>query len=40
MGMIRLAQWDLAQQSKAAENLGALPVVVLWAGHPEMLAGD
>ena len=37
---VRLAQWDLAQQSKAAENLGSLPVVVLWAGHPEMSAED
>jgi pimeloyl-ACP methyl ester carboxylesterase len=37
---VRLAQWNLAQQSKAAENLGSLPVVVLWAGHPEMSAED
>ncbi|CAG0937014.1 hypothetical protein TFLX_05917 [Thermoflexales bacterium] len=37
---VRLAQWNLAQQSKAAENLGSLPVVALWAGHPEMSAED
>jgi len=37
---VRLAQWDLAHESKVAENLGSLPVVVLWAGHPEMTAPE
>ena len=37
---VRLAQWDLARESEAAENLGSLPVVVLWAGHPEMTAPE
>jgi pimeloyl-ACP methyl ester carboxylesterase len=37
---VRLAQWDLAHESKAAENLGSLPVIVLWAGHPELTAPE
>ena len=37
---VRLAQWDLSRESKAAENLGSLPVVVLWAGHPELTAPE
>ena len=35
---VRLAQWDLYQQLQAAANLGRLPVVVLWASHPEITA--
>ncbi len=37
---VRLAQWDLSQQFQAASNLGALPVVVLWASHPELTAPE
>ena len=32
----RLAQWDLGQQSLVAEDLGTLPVIVMWASHPEI----
>ncbi|MCZ7545251.1 MAG: alpha/beta hydrolase [Anaerolineae bacterium] len=31
------ARWELGEQSIAAENLGALPLMVLWADHPEVL---
>jgi pimeloyl-ACP methyl ester carboxylesterase len=33
---VRLAQWALSQQLHASANLGKLPVVVLWASHPEL----
>lgn len=36
----RLAQWNLGQQSQAAEDLGDLPVIVMWASHPEITAPD
>jgi pimeloyl-ACP methyl ester carboxylesterase len=33
---VRLAQAELGQQAKAAQDLGARPLIVLWAGHPEI----
>ncbi len=36
----RLAQWELGQQSQAAEDLGALPVIVMWASYPDVIAPD
>lgn len=37
---VRQSLWKLSQQAKAAEDLGARPLVVLWAGHPEITAPD
>lgn len=37
---VRLAQWDLSQQFQAASHLGSLPVVVMWASHPELTAPE
>ncbi|MBI1277588.1 MAG: alpha/beta fold hydrolase [Anaerolineaceae bacterium] len=37
---VRLAQWELSQQANAARDAGALPLVVLWAGHPELTAPE
>jgi len=37
---VRLAQWELSRQAEAAEDLGALPIVVMWAGHPEITAEE
>ncbi len=34
----RLAQWELGQQSQAAEELGDLPVIVMWASYPDVTA--
>lgn len=34
----RLAQWELGQQSRAAEALGELPVIVMWASYPDVTA--
>jgi hypothetical protein len=36
----RLAQWELGQQVKAAHDLGTLPLVILWAGHPELTTSE
>ena len=36
----RLAQWELSQQSQAAEELGELPVIVLWASYPDVTAPE
>jgi pimeloyl-ACP methyl ester carboxylesterase len=33
---VRLAQAELGQQAKAAQDLGARPLIILWAGHPEI----
>jgi pimeloyl-ACP methyl ester carboxylesterase len=37
---VRLAQVQLAEQAKAAQDFGARPLIVLWAGHPEITASD
>jgi pimeloyl-ACP methyl ester carboxylesterase len=37
---VRLAQWDLSHQLQAASDLGDLPVVVMWASHPEITAPE
>ena len=37
---VRLAQWELSQQAQAAKDAGSLPVVILWAGHPELTAPE
>ena len=36
---VRLAQWDLGQQLRAAK-LGSRPDIVLWASHPEITAPE
>jgi pimeloyl-ACP methyl ester carboxylesterase len=36
----RLAQWELGQQAQAAEELGELPVIVMWASYPDVTAPD
>jgi pimeloyl-ACP methyl ester carboxylesterase len=36
----RLAQWDLGQQSRAAEDLDELPVIVMWASYPDVTAPE
>lgn len=36
----RLAQWELGQEVTAAHDLGALPLVILWAAHPEITAPE
>jgi pimeloyl-ACP methyl ester carboxylesterase len=36
----RLAQWELGQQSQAAEALGELPVIVMWASYPDLTAPE
>lgn len=37
---VRLAQWDLRQEMDAAVGLGDLPMVTLWASHPEITAAE
>jgi pimeloyl-ACP methyl ester carboxylesterase len=37
---VRLAQWDLGHQMQAATDLGDLPIVVMWASHPEITAPE
>jgi pimeloyl-ACP methyl ester carboxylesterase len=39
-GEFRQAQWELGQQAQAAEDLGALPVIVLWASNPDLTAPE
>lgn len=33
---VRLAQWELGQQARGAEHLDKLPIIVMWASHPEI----
>jgi pimeloyl-ACP methyl ester carboxylesterase len=33
---VRQSLWKLSQQAKAAADLGTRPLIVLWAGHPEL----
>ncbi|MCC7446249.1 MAG: alpha/beta hydrolase [Anaerolineae bacterium] len=37
---VRLAQSELGQQAKAAADQGTRPLIVLWAGHPELTSAD
>ncbi|MEZ4672551.1 MAG: alpha/beta hydrolase [Anaerolineae bacterium] len=37
---VRLAQWELSQQANAVKDAGEMPLVILWAGHPELTAPE
>ena len=37
---MRLSLLKLSQQAKSAENFGTRPLIILWAGHPELTAPD
>jgi pimeloyl-ACP methyl ester carboxylesterase len=37
---VRLVAWRLGQQVRPDQDLGDLPLVVLWAGHPELTAPE
>ena len=37
---MRQSLLKLSQQAKAAEDFGARPLIILWAGHPELTAPE